>query len=158
MAADLVDVEAESDAVGDRDRLRGESGEDERTERAEDRRGLGAGGAHAGEVEGDVEAAPGGRLPHRLREARGERVEGDVRAEEEGSLAGRRQRVDRDDRGRADQPGEPYGVGAEAARAPDADRLGGADRAGAHDRGVRRGDRVGDDRSLVERQLVRDGQ
>ena len=62
--------------------------------------------------------------------------------------------VDGDHRHGADQPCELHDVGADAADAPHADRFADADLAGAHHGAERRRHRVGQDRRLLQRDVV----
>ena len=78
------------------------------------------------EVDRHVESEAAGEPPDLRHHVVGGGVERVVGAEGEGTLAGLGERVEREDRGGADHPGDLHGVDAEASDAPQADRLTGA--------------------------------
>ena len=119
--------------------------------------GLLSDGGHAGAVEGEVQASPARSRADVVGEVVGGGVQGEVRTEGQGTLAGAGQRVDGDDRRGAGHAGDADVVGADSADAPDADGLCGAHPGGGNDGGVGGGNRVGDDRCLIEGEVVGDG-
>ncbi len=105
-------------------------------------------------IERHVELAAAGELGDLLGQLVVAGVERVVGAEFERALEHRGFDVDGDHRRGADQPCELHDVSADAADTPHADRFADADLAGAHDGAERRRHRVGQDRRLLQRDVV----
>jgi len=157
VAPDLLLEVTEEHGVVDGERARMEPDHAQQAPRPEHRQGLGADAGMAHEVDGHVEATAIGQLLHPPGGVGVGRIESHVGAHPQRAGAGRLERVEGDDRRGTDRVGDLHGVNAEAAHTPESDRTTLAHPAGSDEPGIGRGDGVGDDRRLLERQVVRDG-
>lgn len=123
-------AQLEREWVGQGDGVGGQSDEDGSPGPSECGGGLRPHVVGSDELGGDVESASPGEEQYLVEVGGVGRVEGGVRAEREGAVAGRAGDVQRDDRGGAGGSGELDRVCAQAAGPPDSDRLADPDAGG----------------------------